>query len=228
MYRFLEEEAKKQSNIEDITQKALPLLNEDATPEEVEDDWITNFFNKCRIVSDDDMQQLWSRILAGQANAPGAFSRRTVNLLADLEKSDAELFMNLCGFAWQIQNIVPLVFSTQSDIYNQHGITVNSLIHLESLGLIQFDDTAGFRRVNLPKRVVVFYYGSSVELILPKDADNELQLGKVLLTRAGHELALVCGSTPVEGFFDFVYERWERQSLVPKRKAEEKAAATNS
>jgi hypothetical protein len=75
-YRFLEEEAKKQLNIEGITQRALPLLNEKSSPENVEDDWITNFFDKCRIVSDDDMQQLWSRILAGEANSPGAFSKK--------------------------------------------------------------------------------------------------------------------------------------------------------
>ena len=100
MLRFLEEEAKKQSNIEDITQKALPNLKEDSSPQKVEDDWITNFFDKCRIVSDDDMQKLWSQVLAGEANSPGAFSRKTVNLLADLDKSDAELFMRLCSFGW--------------------------------------------------------------------------------------------------------------------------------
>ena len=103
MHRFLEEEAKRQSNIEGITQKALPLLEEKSAPQNVEDDWITNFFDKCRIVSDNDMQQLWSRILAGEANRPGAFSKRTVNLMADLDKGDAELFMRLCGFGGRLE-----------------------------------------------------------------------------------------------------------------------------
>jgi len=98
MLRFLEEEAKKQSNIEAITRNALPLLEDKSEPQNVADDWITNFFDKSRIVSDGDMQHLWSRILAGEANAPGAFAKRTVNLLADLDKGDAELFMHLCGF----------------------------------------------------------------------------------------------------------------------------------
>jgi hypothetical protein len=70
MHRFLEEEAKRQSNIEHVTQKALLQLKEDSSPQNVEDDWITNFFDKCRIVSDDDMQKLWSRVLAGEANSP--------------------------------------------------------------------------------------------------------------------------------------------------------------
>ena len=221
MHRFLEEEAKRQSNIEDITQKALPLLEEESSPQNVEDDWITNFFDKCRIVSDEDMQRLWSRVLAGEANTPGAFSKRTVNLLADLDKGDAELFMRLCGFGWEIGNVAPLVYDFHDEVYNRHGIEFASLNHLESLGLIQFNDITGFRRVKVPKKATVFYYGRRVELTFPKDADNDLQLGKVLLTRAGQELAPVCRSTPVDGFFDYVYDRWAGQSLVPKRETEQ-------
>ncbi len=89
MHRFIEEEAKKQDNIEQITYQALPQLDQKSKPESIEDDWITNFFDKCRIVSDKEMQSLWSRVLSGEANAPGSYSKRTVNFLSDLDKSDA-------------------------------------------------------------------------------------------------------------------------------------------
>lgn len=223
MHRFLEEEAKKQSNIEAITKKALPLLEDKSAPQNVADDWITNFFDKSRIVSDNEMQQLWSRVLAGEANAPGAFAKRTVNLLADLDKGDAELFMRLCGFGWMIGNVVPLVFDVQGNIYNQQGINFNSLSHLESLGLVQFNNIGGFRWLKLPKNITVSYYGKLTNLTFPAESDNELQLGNVLLTRAGQQLAPVCGSTPVEGFYDFIYEKWANQSLVPKRETEQVA-----
>lgn len=214
--RFLEEEAKRQSNIEGITQKALPLLEESSSPQNVQDDWITNFFDKCRIVSDEDMQTLWSRVLAGEANRPGTFSKKTVNLLADLDKGDAELFTSLCGFAWVIGNVVPLVFDVRSEVYNRRGINFNSLSHLETLGFIRFDNIAGFQRLMLPKSVTAWYYQQPVELTFPNDADNGLAVGTVLLTRAGQELALVCGSTPIYGFFDFVHERWQNQLLIPR------------
>lgn len=225
MHRFLEEEAKRQSNIEDITQKALLHLKPDSSPQNVEDDWITNFFDKSRIVSDDDMQSLWSRVLAGEANSPGAFSRKTVNLLADLDKGDAELFMRLCSFGWTIGNICPLVYDIHDEVYNRHGIDFNTVSHLETLGFLQFDSHVGFRRVNLQKKGTVSYYGRSVELTFPKDAENEVDLGNLVLTRAGEQLAPVCGSKPVDGFFDFVYDRWARQSLVPKRETEQDAPA---
>jgi hypothetical protein len=105
--RFLEEEAKKQLNIESITTRALPDLNKQAKPEEMDDDWIANFFDRCRLVSDQEMQSLWSRVLAGEANAPGTYSKRTVNFLSTLAKSDAESFTRLCGFVWVIGGMIP-------------------------------------------------------------------------------------------------------------------------
>ena len=138
VHRWIEEEAQRQKNMEDITEKALPQLGEKATPDSVENDWLVNFFDKSRIVSDNEMQELWSRVLAGEANAPGTYSKRTVNFLSDLDKADAELFAKLCGFGWMMGRVVPLVFDVQAEIYNKHGINFNSLSHLESIGLIQF------------------------------------------------------------------------------------------
>ncbi len=212
---FLEEEAKKQSNIEEITRKAITLLSGESEPQNIENDWITNFFDKSRIVSDSDMQQLWAKVLASEANSSGSFSRKTVNLMSDLEKRDAELFTSLCGFGWMIGNVVPLVFEAQDTIYNQMGINFNTLSHLENLGLIQFENIGGFNRLNLPKTYSVFFYGTPVDLSFPNESGNQLNLGHVLLSTAGQELAPICGSKPTEGFLDFVVACWEQQSLSP-------------
>ncbi|SRR5260370_28050179 len=110
--RFLLEEEHRQKNIENITRKALPDLSEESDPSKMDDDWIANFFDRCRLISDDEMQSLWSRVLAGEANVPGTYSKRTVNLLSTLDKKDAELFTRLCGFAWFVGSLVYLWFMT--------------------------------------------------------------------------------------------------------------------
>ena len=208
--RRIEEEAKHQKNMEDITAKAAPHLNEDANPDAMDDDWVANLFDKCRIVSDDEMQSLWARVLAGEANTPGTYSKRTVNLLSDFDKSDADLFTKLCGFGWVIRNVVPLVFDVQADIYSRHGINFDTLNHLESIGLIQFGGVADFKLIGLPKRFAVSYYGKLLSLEIPEDANNELKTGKVLLTKIGQELAPICGSKPVESFYEYVKEQWKQ------------------
>jgi len=216
MHRFVEEEAKKQANIEDITNNALPMLGENADPSTMEDDWITNFFDKCRIVSDKEMQKLWSGVLAGEARKPGQFSRRTVNILGDLDKSDAELFKNLCGFVWVIGAATPLVFDTQDSMYTSQNITFLNLIHLESLGLVQFNNIGGFQNQKLPKKIVVHYYGVPILLTFPEESDNVLELGHVLLTKAGQELANVCGSESSPTFREFVLSKWSNNSYQPQ------------
>lgn len=213
-HRFLEEEGKKQRNIEEITQKALPLLKEESKPNEVEDDWITNFFDRCRLVSDDEMQRLWSRVLAGEANSPGTYSKRTVSFLSDLDKSEAEVFTQLCGFVWEMQGIVvPLIYDEQADIYNRNGIGAGGLRHLESIGLILFQ-LGGFVDRRLPKTYFVSYYGAQIVLNLPHETENAIQVGQVILTKVGRELAAICGSKPVEGFLDYVVERWKQQGFI--------------
>ena len=151
--RWIEEEAQRQQNMENITDKALPQLNENAKPDSVDNDWIVNFFDKCRIVSDDEMQGLWSRVLAGEANAPGTYSKRTVNSLSDLDKTEAALFTKLCGFGWHIGEIVPLVFDFQAEIYNRYGINFNALSHLESIGLVQFWTPCWFLKKRVTQKV---------------------------------------------------------------------------
>ena len=221
--RWIEEEAQRQKNMEDITAKALPQLDNNAKPDSIEDDWIVNFFDKSRIVSDNEMQVLWSRVLAGEANAPGTYSKRTVNFLSDLDKIEAELFTKLCGFGWQIGDIVPLVFDVQAEIYNRHEINFNALSHLDSIGLVQFHKITGFKRLKLPKSIVSHYFGRPLYLNLPKDIKNELAIGNVLLTRIGQELAPICGSKPVEGFWEYVRDKWK--NYLPKPVTKKRSAS---
>jgi len=210
LHRFLHEEAKKQTNIESITQKALPAIEDKARPQEIEDDWITNFFDKCRLISDEQMQNLWSRILAGQANSPGRYSKLTVNHLDSLEKVDAELFATLCSFVWYLEDEpLAMVYNHHHQIYMAAGINAYTLEHLKTIGLIYLQlglDTYG--KHNLPANIVLTYYGTSENITLRQPKNNTFVTGQVFLSKAGQELALVCDSAPREGFKDYVRGHW--------------------
>jgi len=176
----------------------------------MEDDWVTNFFDKSRIVSDEDMQNLWSSVLAGDANAPGTYSKRTVNFLSGLDKRDAELFQALCSFGWVVGKFSPLIFDFEDQIYIDNGLDFSTLNHLDSIGLIQFGHITGFIRKGLPKTYSVFYCGKELILTLEKDSENQLPIGKVLLTSVGEELATVCKVSGIDGFEDYVKEKWAK------------------
>lgn len=220
-HRFLAEEAKKQSNKDEITQKALPQVADDAKPDQMENDWIANFFDRCRLISDNDMQTLWSKVLAGEATTPGTYSKRTVNFLSDLDKKDAALFTKLCGFGWMIGCVIPLVYDVKHEIYNKYGVNWETLSHLKSIGLIQFDGIQSFVLEGLPKKFGVTYYGTPVILEMQKETGNSLDHGRVRLIRVGQELAPICGSQPAEGFLDYVCERWKGKGYLKEAETPE-------
>ena len=216
--RFVEEETRKQLNMESIVEKAVQDVDPEAPTEQVDDDWITNYFDKCRSVSDDEMQNLWARILSGEANSPGSFSRKTVNLVADLDKSSAELFHKLCSFGWRIHGeLFPLIFDSAEPIYVDNGLGLYSLIKLDSIGLIQISDTLGFKLSKESRQLPASYHLQSVLLTFPAEEGNDLELGKVMMTPSGIELSRIVEPTPIDRFYEFIYDKWAKQALVPPR-----------
>ena len=212
--RRIGEDARDQKNMEQIIEKTLPQLEDGADPGGIEDDWVTNFFDKSRIISDDDMQNLWARVLTGEANSPGSYSKRTVNFLGDIDKRDAELFQALCGFIWIINSeTYPLIFDHNAVIYNDKGINFNTLTHLNSIGLIRHS-SFGHTKTKLPKEFTVSYCNRQpFTLIMKKKKNNKIKIGEVLLTQTGKELSRICDIQEVDGFVDYVNGMWERYFL---------------
>ena len=62
---------------------------------------------------------------------------------------------------------------------------------------------------------------------MAKDADNDLEIGKARLTKTGEELAPICGSGPVDGFWEYIQNRWKpylsEEETVPKEETEQGA-----
>ncbi len=207
--RLLQEESDKQKNIESITQKALPQLTQTSNPKDVERDWLVNFFDKARMISDSEMQNLWSKILAGEANTPSTFSKRTINMVASLDKKDVSLFNSLSNFVWYLgETNVPVVFNVKEKIYNIHGINFEALKHLDSIGLISFEALTGYTLGDLPKIISVFHKRRQVRITFMNDEKNILSIGLVLLTSVGGELIRICDSQNIDDFIDYVIDKW--------------------
>ncbi|MGD0542042.1 MAG: hypothetical protein ABSB33_11030 [Tepidisphaeraceae bacterium] len=79
---------------------------------------------------------------------------------------------------------------------------------MDNIGLVTFNNISGFQRINLPKKVVVYHFGQPYILEFSKDEHNALDIGRVLLTQTGEELARVCACEPVVDFPDYVFSHW--------------------
>jgi hypothetical protein len=214
LLRMVREEGARQENIENITSKSIPLLNADAKSSEVENDWLVNFFDKGRLISDTDMQQLWASMLAGEANKPGSFSKQTVELVSHFDKRDAELFTRFCSFVWMIGSPTPLIFDLNQPLSFDPAINFGSLHHLESIGLISIQAISNFARTTLSKSFLTFYYGKPIFLEIP-DERHKLNVGHAMLSSAGEQLVGVCGSKPNLLFFQHIIQRWIDLNYCP-------------
>ncbi|MGP8936759.1 DUF2806 domain-containing protein [Enterobacter soli] len=209
--RTLNSQARKQRNIDSITIKAAKEIDSQAQNdiELLDEDWINHFFNQCEDISDDMMQGLWARVLTGEAQKSGSFSKRTLNFLSTLDKRDAELITNLGSTVWN-QHIspLPMVFSYEDEAIQKLGLDYDSLRHLESIGVItlgtmnysvQFEKEYGY--FTYYDKSIMMKIGTRKKNTFMPIKQNSVDIGMVLLTNIGIELIRICGSKPDDNYF---------------------------
>lgn len=96
--RLAYQELSKQKNIESVTDFAYEqLVGEPDVPDEpVDADWMNRFFNSVAEVSNEQMQRIWAKLLAGEIKQPNTFSIRTLDTLKNLTAYEADLFRSIC------------------------------------------------------------------------------------------------------------------------------------
>lgn len=206
---------KQQRNVGGIIQKSLPYVNEDADVSSIDEDMLAFMVDKFRLVSDSEMQSLWAKILAGEVNAHGSFSKRTVHIVSTLDKGDAEHFAALHRFCWRNSgSTIPIIFyfGKLPEFYVEHGFTDQILNHLEDIGIIEIYRAVLHRKAfdfsDTDKDI--FYFGR--KFTAPEDV-SVLDAGPVSFTKAGRELVTLSEVDPIEGYYDYVTKSWEEEIL---------------
>ena len=124
---------KEYANQNNIVKEALPLLIRDANPDRIDEDWITSFMDKARLISNNELQIIWANILAGESNQPGSYSMRTLEVLKNLNKEEAMLFQRL---AKVVINYSGTMFIFNEDSFPDNGLKFADILRLEECGLI--------------------------------------------------------------------------------------------
>lgn len=191
--RLAYQEVMKQQNIENVIDKAYTELEKETqvSEEPVSEDWINRFFNSVEDISDDDMQKLFGMILADEIRHPNTYSLRTLNVLRNLSKSEAELFVK----------IAPLVFHglilSDGELLTKYGVSYVDIIKLDDCGLVSSKNSSNNLKVE--KNCVVL--NTKEHLIFAKnekDSAFSLKMGVYVLTPAGNELLKVVDSSKTE------------------------------
>lgn len=213
--RFLEEETIKQSNRDAILEKALPRIDEDANPNELDDEWILSFLDSCELTSDEELQLAWSKILSGEVSNPGTYSKRTLFKFKTLETIDAELFKMLCVFSVDINgNDYIIITNIDGEEVYSEIMEYGHLLHLEEVGLIRMNEM-GYR-LQFEENTTMKYEDTIIEI-----ESSNIGRGYVKLTGVGRELhSVVDYDTMIEypeHLEEFYGEKYDDEMIVIKR-----------
>lgn len=179
-------EAVKQQNIESVSAIAGEQLQEEneISEEKVDPDWATRFFRHIEDISDEDMQNIWGKILAGEIKKPSSFSFRTLDVLKNLSKKEAEIFGRIASYVFEIAPNSGIL--CKKFIYD-FGFKFGDINSMHQCGIIVYTDTAiDFSKVNNSKGEWSWLYADRILKIQNLPLSYKMDTYK--LTDAGGEL----------------------------------------
>ena len=206
-----------QQNVEAVCANAAEeLLRETTVPDgKPEPEWISRFFDISSGITSEELQFLWGRILAGEIKRPGSFSLRTLDVLRNLSRKEAENFVKLGNYILRSDEKVFYVDPTAYIFTKDGGLTFLDILALKHAGLIfETDLEFSFNPVGAGQMTYLTY--GSLILIFEREKDTQkLGTGIGLLTPVGIELLELITVQPDMEYLEFVGKRFAADGVKP-------------
>ena len=126
---------KRMANMQSIVGQAIEQMPEQVPDTPVDHDWTARFFDNAKDVSDEEMQKLWAKLLAGEVERPGCVSLRTLDILRNMTQKEAELFARAVNYSFWDSHTAWML-RTNNDYNALPDISVDELHSLIEAGLV--------------------------------------------------------------------------------------------
>ena len=186
------QERKRQANIASVVRDAAAELGDKEVPDrEPDHDWTARFFDGVQDVSSEDMREIWARILSGEVEEPGRTSLRTLDILKNLTKEDAQAFSRVRDYV-----IDDFVFYPKKGQAGHPVMDIMVVMHLRDVGLVSATESIT-RTLNFVQHseFAVSVYGDYILKFATRDNQKTVQVPALRLTGAGRELSRVVECT---------------------------------
>lgn len=200
-------ESRRQKNIDAIIGEAIKQLPETVSEEKADEDWVVHFFNHCQDVSNEEMQLIWSQLLAGEITEPGTYSLRTLQTVKLLNQEEAELFKKLYNYLltdYYIPNIAT------DELLRRRGLDYAHFLELEALGLINVGRSIE-NHIPTGEEIILSYFNKKI--VVANVSTKEKNFRFFMLTRVGYELTSLCDSEPDEDYLNLVTDSLRKQGF---------------
>ncbi|MDF2940971.1 MAG: hypothetical protein K0R66_1613 [Gammaproteobacteria bacterium] len=208
------EEYNHQNNLESVILQAEEFLPKQVSEKPVQTDWLVAFADYAKKISNEDMQSIWARILAGEVTEPGTFSPRTLNILSQITRTEAELFTEFCSFLVQINGSSGHFLTEAWGGLEEVKIPLRSFSFYESSILQETGLVDTYELLSLVCKIgqkkIIKYGEKSISVSYqgnPETRDEEIAFQFFSLTPVGRQLCKVCKTEFSRKFWDNLKEK---------------------
>lgn len=184
----------KANNFLDIAKKADMYCYKQANAskdKEYEFDWFIRFYEAAGNVSDEMVQDMWARVLAGEISGSSTFSLKTLDVMRNLGKQDAELFAEICSHSFVV-GYTGRCLPNEDEYLKIAQIRYDEIMKLSELGLIYNDATLIFNIDINEKPQLLVHNNELAVMISSSDGKTErASIKQYPFTEAGKELSTV-------------------------------------
>lgn len=201
-------------NLMAIAEKAIPRMEDIPNPGIEDPSWLALWLERAQDASDENVQLWWARILAGEAQSRGSFSKWALNTVACMSKDDIKAFTTVAKCVWMFGSEPEIVYWPSS-----RRIVPLAECRLERTGLVrgfgQEGVLEGYHHENAPQReAIIRYFGEQYAFRFPESL--EVPRGTTIsLTLLGKELYSLCDATANEEYKVDCIAQWRSKGVEP-------------
>lgn len=178
----LAKETRKMNNTKSVVEKAKSYFTEgeSVSNEPVNSDWANRFFSIVEDISDETLHDIWGRILAGEVKRPNSYSLRTLELLRNKTKEEAELFIKASHFYIEKDFICT----------EKAFLSLHETLLLGEVGLINNEELTINNWIVNPNSKQEVVIDKNIMMVLYNDTNNQINLSIPIkkLSKAGCEI----------------------------------------
>lgn len=161
----------------------------------VDDEWLGMYDDISKNVSSQDMQTVWAKILASKCEDENSVSKKLLQVLQIMDSNDAKYFSYLCSHSVMCCNpadkveypifLYPGATKDELEVYDDEYINYGYLTDFSSLGLINYNSSAGTIIYKKADLLIMNYYGEKINIV---SSNGKISIGVITYTSCGVEL----------------------------------------
>lgn len=165
-------------NVGNVVSKARQqfTIDEKVSNEPVDKDWMNRFLNIAEDISDNELQELWARVLAGEVKHPKSYSLRTLEVLKNISKGEADIIVKNAAFVFDMDYIC----------IEDFALSLTDKIILDDIGIVCGEDLVSTRKMSEGQHF--FVLNNWIRMNIYSTSGISFKIKCVKLTKAGSEI----------------------------------------